>query len=52
MKRRTFLSFLAYSAIYSHLIGKQAYIFHDSDRAKALSDAGNLLLALQKQKKN
>lgn len=52
MKRRTFLSFLAYSAMYSHLIGKQAYIFHDSDRAKALSDAGNLLLALQKQKKN
>lgn len=52
MKRRTFLSFLAYSAIYSHLIGKQAYIFHDSYRAKALSDAGNLLLALQKQKKN
>jgi hypothetical protein len=52
MKRRTFLSFLAYSATFTHLIGKQAYLFQDSDRAKALSDAGNLLLALQKQKKN
>ena len=52
MKRRTFLSFLAYSATFTHLIGKQAYIFQDSDRAKALSDAGNVLLALQKQKKN
>lgn len=52
MKRRTFLSFLAYSATFTHLIGKQAYIFQDSERAKALSDAGNVLLALQKQKKN
>ncbi len=52
MKRRTFLSFLAYSATFTHLIGKQAYLFQDSDRAKALSDAGNVLLALQKQKKN
>lgn len=52
MKRRTFLSFLAYSATFTHLIGKQAYIFQNSERAKALSDAGNVLLALQKQKKN
>lgn len=52
MKRRTFLSFLAYSATFTHLIGKQAYIFQNSERAKALSDAGNVLLLLQKQKKN
>ena len=52
MKRRTFLSFLAYSATFTHFIGKQAYIFQNSERAKALSDAGNVLLALQKQKKN